>query len=224
MTVVLQATDVAKAYGSGVHRVLALQPTSLAFKAGEMVMITGPSGSGKSTLLALLAGLSTPDQGVVSALGHDLALLSSRDRDLFRLAHCGFVFQGYHLIPALTACEQVELVLRQGGADKAHAQARAREALEAVGLGARCANRPAELSGGEKQRVAIARALAKRPKLVFADEPTSALDSENGRQVTLLLREQAARDGAAVICVTHDSRLADRADRRLRMEDGRLLD
>lgn len=224
MTPVLNATDVAKIYGQGVHRVVALHPTNLEFHAGEMVMITGPSGSGKSTLLAILAGLLTPDRGGVEALGQNLAVLTARGRDLFRLAHCGFIFQGYHLIPALTACEQVELVLRQGGTGKGQARSQAGEMLDMVGLGARRLNRPDEMSGGEKQRVAVARALAKRPQLVFADEPTSALDSENGRQVTRLLRDQAARHGATVICVTHDGRLSDQADRRLRMEDGHLLD
>lgn len=218
----LHAREVAKSYGQGVQRVRALSPASLTLAQGELVMITGPSGSGKSTLLAILSGLLAPDSGQVAALGHELATLSADARDRFRLAHSGFIFQGFHLIAALSAIEQVEIVLRQTGVDRREARARATLALEEVGLGARLSNRPGEMSGGEKQRVAIARAMAKRPALVFADEPTSALDSDNGRQIARLLRDHSARHGATVVCVTHDSRLADLADRVLPMEDGRL--
>jgi putative ABC transport system ATP-binding protein len=218
----LLARDVAKSYGQGLQRVRALSPASLSLARGELVMITGPSGSGKSTLLAILSGLLQPDSGKVEALGQELGLLSADACDRFRLANAGFVFQGFHLIPALTSTEQVEIVLRRTGANRQDARARAVEALQAVGLGARLASRPGEMSGGEKQRVAIARALAKRPALVFADEPTSALDSENGRQVAGLLRDHSVKFGATVVCVTHDGRLTDLADRVLSMEDGKL--
>jgi len=156
------------------------------------------------------------------ALGQHLESLSPNQRDRFRLANAGFIFQGFHLLPAMTASQQVEIVLRQQGVGAAEARSRAAAALDAVGLSRRLRNLPGEMSGGEKQRVAIARALAKRPTLIFADEPTSALDSENGRQVAKLLREEAHASGATVVCVTHDPRLADLADRVLRMEDGRL--
>ncbi len=218
----LSAQAVRKSYGEGRLRIDALQPATLSLQPGELVMITGPSGSGKSTLLAILSGLLSPDEGHVTALGRPLDSFSADQRDRFRLAHAGFIFQGFHLLPALSASLQVEIVLRQQGVGAAEARSRAASALDAVGLGKRLANLPGEMSGGEKQRVAIARALAKRPSLIFADEPTSALDSENGRQVARLLREQAHASGATVVCVTHDSRLADQADRVLRMEDGQL--
>ncbi|OYW25731.1 MAG: ABC transporter ATP-binding protein [Caulobacter sp. 12-67-6] len=218
----LVAQAVCKRYGAGVQQVDALHPVSLSLRPGELVMITGPSGSGKSTLLAIISGLLSPDAGVVEALGRPLQVMSADQRDRFRLAYSGFIFQGFHLLPALTASEQVEIVLRQLGVSAREARSRAIEALEAVGLGRRLASRPGEMSGGEKQRVAIARALAKRPALIFADEPTSALDSEDGRQIAGLLRAQAQASGATVVCVTHDGRLADLADRVLRMEDGRV--
>ncbi|WP_168076578.1 ABC transporter ATP-binding protein [Caulobacter sp. SSI4214] len=218
----LSVEGVRKSYGEGHLRIDALLPTTLSLRPGELAMITGPSGSGKSTLLAILSGLLTPDEGVVMALGQHLESLSPNQRDRFRLANAGFIFQGFHLLPAMTASQQVEIVLRQQGVGAAEARSRAAAALDAVGLSRRLRNLPGEMSGGEKQRVAIARALAKRPTLIFADEPTSALDSENGRQVAKLLREEAHASGATVVCVTHDPRLADLADRVLRMEDGRL--
>ena len=218
----LSVEGVCKSYGEGHLRIDALLPTTLSLRPGELAMITGPSGSGKSTLLAILSGLLTPDEGVVMALGQHLESLSPNQRDRFRLANAGFIFQGFHLLPAMTASQQVEIVLRQQGVGPAEARSRAAAALDAVGLSRRLRNLPGEMSGGEKQRVAIARALAKRPTLIFADEPTSALDSENGRQVAKLLREEAHASGATVVCVTHDPRLADLADRVLRMEDGRL--
>jgi putative ABC transport system ATP-binding protein len=223
VTVSLRAEAVRKHYGEGVQRIDALHPVSLSLNTGELMMITGPSGSGKSTLLAILSGLLSPDSGSVEALGSALAPMSADQRDRFRLAHSGFIFQGFHLLPALTASEQVEIVLKRLGVSKQEARSRAAEALKTVGLERRMANRPGEMSGGEKQRVAIARALAKRPALIFADEPTSALDSENGRQIAALLRAEAHAHGATVVCVTHDSRLADLADHVLRMEDGRML-
>ena len=218
----LSVEGVRKSYGEGHLRIDALLPTTLSLRPGELAMITGPSGSGKSTLLAILSGLLTPDEGVVMALGQHLESLSPNQRDRFRLANAGFIFQGFHLLPAMTASQQVEIVLRQQGVGPAEARRRAAAALDAVGLSRRLRNLPGEMSGGEKQRVASARALAKRPTLIFADEPTSALDSENGRQVAKLLREEAHASGATVVCVTHDPRLADLADRVLRMEDGRL--
>ena len=218
----LSVEGVRKSYGEGHLRIDALLPTTLSLRPGELAMITGPSGSGKSTLLAILSGLLTPDEGVVMALGQHLESLSPNQRDRFRLANAGFIFQGFHLLPAMTASQQVEIVLRQQGVGAAEARSRAAAALDAVGLSRRLRNLLGEMSGGEKQRVAIARALAKRPTLIFADEPTSALDSENGRQVAKLLREEAHASGATVVCVTHDPRLADLADRVLRMEDGRL--
>lgn len=218
----LSVSALAKSYVVQNIRTEALCDVSLKLHPGELSLISGPSGCGKSTLLSLMSGLSRPDRGQVSALGVDLGPLDDEARDAFRLAHCGFVFQGFNLFPALDALEQVQIVLDYQGVPQTLAQKRARAALELVGLGQRRHLRPAELSGGEKQRVAIARAIVKGPRLLFADEPTSALDSVNGATVTALLREIARRSGAIVVCVSHDPRLIARADRVLEMEDGRL--
>jgi putative ABC transport system ATP-binding protein len=218
---VIEAAGIAKTYGEGPARVEALKATDFCVCRGEFVMVAGPSGSGKSTLLAIVSGLLTPSAGRVRVLGRDLAGLGRDAFDDFRLEHFGFVFQGFHLLPALSAVEQVSIVLQRQGIQRLAAQRRATATLERVGLGARLGNRPSELSGGEKQRVAIARALAKQPQLIFADEPTSALDSENGRQITRMLRA-AAEEGATVVCVTHDPRLIEHATRVIRMEDGAM--
>ncbi len=218
---VIEAVGIAKTYGDGPARVEALKATDFRVCRGEFVMVAGPSGSGKSTLLAIVSGLLTPSAGRVRVLGRELSGLGRDAFDDFRLEHFGFVFQGFHLLPALSAVEQVSIVLERQGLQRAAARRRATATLERVGLGARLTNRPSELSGGEKQRVAIARALAKQPQLIFADEPTSALDSENGRQITRMLRA-AAEEGATVVCVTHDPRLIEHATRVIRMEDGAM--
>lgn len=219
----LSARALAKSYMVQNIRTDALRDVSLDLWAGELSLIIGPSGCGKSTLLSLMSGLSRPDRGRVYASGIELSALSDAERDAFRLAHCGFVFQGFNLFPALTALEQVQVPLDYLKVPQAQAVRRAAEALGMVGLWHRRHLRPAELSGGEKQRVAIARAVVKRPALLFADEPTSALDSTNGGIVTDLLRRIAHATGAVVACVSHDPRLIARADRVLEMEDGRLL-
>ena len=219
----IEALGIAKSYGQGATCVEALRPTDFTVGRGEFVMVAGPSGSGKSTLLAIASGLLTPSAGRVRVLGHDLAAMTPSAFDAFRLEHFGFVFQGFHLLPALSALEQVSLVLEQQGLQRAAAADRANAMLERLGLGGRTRNRPSELSGGEKQRVVIARALAKQPQIIFADEPTSALDSENGRQITRMLRT-AAEDGATVVCVTHDPRLIEHAGRVVRMEDGAMVE
>ena len=191
---------------------------------GDVTMVMGPSGSGKSTLIATLSGLLKPDEGQVTALGEDLWTLRRGRIDRFRLDHCGFIFQGFNLFSALTALQQVEIVLKYQGVPRKQAQRRAAGALTEVGLEARMGSRPSEMSGGEKQRVAIARAIAKQPQLLFADEPTSALDGENGQVVIKLLQRAAKSHGAAVICVTHDPRLEAYADRIIHIEDGLILD
>ena len=192
---------------------------------GDLTMVMGPSGSGKSTLIAALSGLLRPEEGRVDILDVDnLWKLSNGRIDRFRLEHCGFIFQGFNLFPALTALQQVETVLKFQGLSPDKARKRAALALEEVGLGHRLHQRPAALSGGEKQRVAIARALAKDPQILFADEPTSALDGENGQVVIRLLRRAATEHGAAVICVTHDPRLEAWADRVIHIEDGVITD
>jgi putative ABC transport system ATP-binding protein len=156
-------------------------------------------------------------------MGESLWTKSDRKIDKFRLDHCGFIFQGFNLFPSLDSTAQVAQILRYCGIGKRESQARAIAVLESVGLGGRLRQKPAELSGGEKQRVAIARALAKSPTLIFADEPTSALDSVNGQIIIKLLHEAAKERGAAIVVVTHDSRLEVHADRIIHMEDGKIL-
>ena len=223
-TPALVAQGICKAFVSGRIRTSALEALSLQVRAGELTLIAGPSGCGKSTLLSVLSGLQRPDSGRVFALSEELGLLDLRALERFRLRHTGFVFQGFNLVPALKVCEQVELPLQYMGVSSDEAKARAREALDEVGMLARQHLRPIELSGGEKQRVAIARALAKRPALLFADEPTSSLDATNGQVVIDMLHGIARRHGTTVLCVSHDPRLMRHADRVLRMEDGRILD
>ncbi|MDH4386034.1 MAG: ABC transporter ATP-binding protein [Caulobacter sp.] len=223
--IALKATGITKRFKTGKSFVEVLKGVDFDARHGDVTMVMGPSGSGKSTLVAALSGLLKPDEGKVSALeARDLWSLSSGRIDRFRLDHCGFIFQGFNLFPALTARQQVMTALKYQGVSKSEAVRRAETALAEVGLSNKMKQRPAELSGGEKQRVAIARALAKNPDLIFADEPTSALDGENGQIVIRLLRRAATEHGAAVICVTHDPRLEAYADRVIHIEDGRILD
>src|SRR5262249_26356624 len=170
-----------------------------------------------------LSGLLQPDSGAVGALGKSVWDMGDDEMERFRLRHCSYIFQGYNLFPALTAREQLEIVLRWGeGCPSREARKRAEEVLEQLGLADKMHLRPAELSGGEKQRVAIGRALVKNPSLVFADEPTAALDWENGQQVMRLLTENARQRGAMVLVVTHDPRLLPFADRVFELADGQL--
>jgi putative ABC transport system ATP-binding protein len=195
---------------------------SLTVDAGEYVAIAGPSGSGKSTLLHLLGGIDTPSSGSVSIEGRRLDRLSDRELTRLRLTRLGFVFQRFHLLPVLTARENVELPMAEAGVSRDDRRARARELLEYVGLGDRSAHRATQLSGGEMQRVAIARALANRPALLLADEPTGELDRETGHEILELFR-RINRDGATLVVVTHDERLAAQASRVIHMQDGRIV-
>ena len=220
----IEAKGLVKRFKSGKSFVEVLKGVDFDARHGDLTMVMGPSGSGKSTLIAALSGLLRPEQGRVDALDiDDMWKLSSGRIDRFRLDHCGFIFQGFNLFPALSALQQVEIVLKFQGLSKGDARKRAQLALEEVGLGHRLHQRPSALSGGEKQRVAIARALAKDPQILFADEPTSALDGENGQVVIRLLRRAATEHGAAVICVTHDPRLEAWADRVIHIEDGVII-
>lgn len=215
-------TQMMRSFGSGATMIHVLKDLSLEIYPGELTLIIGPSGCGKSTLLAVLSGLLRPSAGRVTALDTELWSLEQAAIDRFRLAHCGFVFQGFNLFTSLTAHQQVMLPLNYAGIVGDEADTRAYEALDMVGLGPRAHLRPVELSGGEKQRVAIARALVKNPPLVFADEPTSALDKDNGRRIIELLHAAAYQRNASILCVSHDQRLIDHADRVVRMEDGRI--
>jgi len=220
-TPVLAAHDLRKDYPIGGEIVHALRGVSLTVCSGEYVAIVGPSGSGKSTLLQLLGGIDTPSAGSVEVLGTRLDTLSDRELTRLRLLRLGFVFQRFHLLPVLTARENVELPLAEAGVRAAERRARALELLEYVGLGARAGHRATQLSGGEMQRVAIARALANRPAVLLADEPTGELDAATGHEILELFR-RLNQDGATLVVVTHDERLAREARRTVSMLDGRI--
>jgi putative ABC transport system ATP-binding protein len=194
---------------------------TLRIAEGDHTAISGPSGCGKSTLLHMLGCVDAPSSGSLLFDGRDVARLNDRERSLLRLKHIGFVFQRFFLLPMLTAAENVELPQSEAGVDRAQRTARTRELLDYVGLGARADHRPSQLSGGEMQRVAIARALANRPRLLLADEPTGELDQATGEQIAALL-DRVNADGTALVIVTHDHALADRATRVLTMKDGRI--
>jgi putative ABC transport system ATP-binding protein len=214
-----------RSFGTGETATTALREVSLDLYPGQIALLMGPSGSGKSTLLAVLSGLLRPDSGTVLALGKDLWQMSEREREQFRLEHCGFIFQGYNLFPALTARQQLEMVLRWGkGASAREARARADEMLEMLRLRRKADLRPGQLSGGEKQRVAIGRALIKNPRFCFADEPTSALDWKHGEQVVELLRSAAHDYGATILVVAHDARIVSHVDRVFHLTDGMLAE
>jgi putative ABC transport system ATP-binding protein len=219
----IQGVHLSRSFGEGDTKTTAVNDVSLEIGSGQIALLMGPSGSGKSTLLAILSGLLHPDSGQALALGQDIWAMSDKQREAFRLKHCGFVFQGYNLFTALTARQQLEMVVRWGeGAPASEARRRADEFLTLLGLAKKAHLRPAELSGGEKQRVGIGRALIKGPQLVYADEPTSALDWAHGEQVVELLRNAAHDRGATVLIVSHDSRIVPYADRVFHLEDGRL--
>jgi len=221
----LSARRLRRAFGAGAAATVPLRDVSLDLRAGQLTLLMGPSGSGKTTLLAVLSGLLRPDAGQVLALGQDLWRLPEARREEFRLRHCGFIFQGCNLFPALTAWQQLEMVLCWGlGQTEAQARPRVAEMLELLGLADQAQRRPQELSGGEQQRVAIGRALIKEPAFCFADEPTSALDWERGAQVIELLRQAAHERGTTVLVVAHDPRLISRADRVVQLEEGHLVD
>ncbi|HEY7329390.1 MAG TPA: ABC transporter ATP-binding protein [Gemmataceae bacterium] len=219
----LQGVHLSRSFGEGETKTTVLHDVSIELFSGQITLLMGPSGSGKSTLLAILSGLLHPDGGRVMALGHDLWAMSDLERERFRLRHCGFIFQGYNLFNALTARQQLEMVMRWGeGATPRDARRRADEMLALLGLAKKAHLRPTEMSGGEKQRVAIGRALIKEPNFCFADEPTSALDWHVGQHVIELLRSAAHDRGATVLVVAHDARIIEHVDRVIHMEDGRL--
>jgi putative ABC transport system ATP-binding protein len=222
VTAVLAARDLDKRYQLHDQEVVALRGVTLSIESGEYVAIVGPSGSGKSTLLTLLGGLDTPTSGDVEILGTSLGALDDRRLTRLRLERIGFVFQRFHLLPVLTARENIELPLAEHGVAAAARRARAEELLAYVGLTARANHRATQLSGGEMQRVAIARALANRPAIILADEPTGELDAATGQEILGLFRRLHA-DGATLVVVTHDDQLAAQAGRVIRMLDGQIV-
>ncbi len=227
LTPSLQGVKLVRTFGDGTTRRAALQEVTIELYPGQLVLLMGPSGSGKSTLLAVLSGLLEPDSGQVLADDdgemRDVWAMTAKEREVYRRKHTGFIFQGYNLFPALTARQQLEIVLKWGeGAAGGDARRRADEMLERLGMAANRNKKPAQLSGGEKQRVAIGRALVKNPTFMFADEPTSALDWENGQKVIELLRDAAHQRGASVLCVSHDHRILPFVDVYYHLDDGHL--
>jgi putative ABC transport system ATP-binding protein len=216
---ILRCESLTRTYPSGGREITVLRDITFELEAGRILAITGPSGSGKSTLLGLLAGLDRPTRGRVLLRGRDISAMGEDERARLRAETVGFVFQSFHLIPTLTARENVQVPLELRGED---GRARAEELLARVGLGDRGHHYPAQLSGGEQQRVAVARAFANRPALLFADEPTGNLDAANGHNVVALLGELNRELGTTIVLVTHEPDLAARAHRVLKLRDGAL--
>ncbi|MGO3886116.1 MAG: ABC transporter ATP-binding protein [Mycetocola sp.] len=218
-------TDLTKTYsGRGSQPVTALNSVSLTIPDGEFVSIQGPTGGGKSTLLQLLGALDRPTSGSLSLGGHNIAEAQEKELTRLRATDIGFVFQNFNLIPTLTASENVQTALVPHGVPRAERETRAREALESVGLADRADHLPSELSGGQQQRVAIARALVARPTVLLADEPTGNLDEHTRDDIMALLESQWKERGLTMIMVTHDSAVAARAQRRLRLAGGTVTD
>ncbi len=219
---ILRGRCLTRSFGDGATSTKVVDDVSVDLYAGQVTLLMGPSGSGKSTLLAMLSGLLAPQGGEVFALQENLWEMSERLRQQFRLKHCGFVFQNLNLLPALSALQQIEMVLHWGeGAAAPEARQRSEAMLALVGLAGKADLIPSQLSGGEKQRVAIARALIKRPTFCFADEPTGSLDWAHGRHVIELLCATARQQGASLLIVTHDVRMIPYADQVVHLEDGR---
>lgn len=218
---VLAAHEISKKVNSPEGSLTILADVSFEVCSGESVAVVGPSGAGKSTLLALLAGLDLPTNGHVVLNEANLSELDEDGRARMRAEHVGFVFQSFHLVPSLNALENVMLPLELAGHDDARSASR--EVIDKVGLGERWSHYPAQLSGGEKQRVAIARAFATEPAVLFADEPTGNLDSNTGANIMQLMFDLNTSSSTTLILVTHDQALADRCDRVLSLDAGRLV-
>jgi ABC-type lipoprotein export system ATPase subunit len=219
---VVQATGLTRVHADGQRTLRSLSGVSLTVAATEVVAVTGPSGSGKTTLLHLLGGLDEPDEGEVRVAGVDWRTIRGEARAAFRRKTCGFVMQGFALLPQATAAENVEVPLLLDGVAAGERRTRVSEALEAVSMAAEAAKIPDQLSGGQQQRVAIARAVINRPRLILADEPTGNLDSESASGVVELLLRCAREWGASVVLVTHDPLVSGRADRAVRLHSGHL--
>jgi putative ABC transport system ATP-binding protein len=219
----LEAIDVVRDYPSGDTTIHALRGVSLAADPGELVAVRGRSGSGKTTFLNILGGLDHPTSGRVIIDGHEVSAMSEDELVEVRRRSVAFIFQSFGLVPILSAAENVEIPLRLVRAEAKGRDARVRELLELVGLGARAKHRPHELSGGEQQRVAIARALANRPRILLADEPTGQLDSETGHVIMMLLRDVVRTERVTAVVATHDPVMLDVADRVIELRDGELF-
>ncbi len=224
MQAAIEIRNVTKTYEEGSTSAPALRGVNLEARAGELLLLMGPSGSGKTTLLSIMGCILSATSGSVRVADREVTTMDGKELSRTRLEHIGFVFQGFNLFPALTAGENVELMLDLKGVRGAAARRKATELLEQVGLGAKYGSFPSDLSGGQKQRVAIARALAGDPSILLADEPTAALDSRTGRNVMDMMHGLAHQRGCAVVIVTHDPRMVEFADRVVRIEDGLIVD
>ncbi|MCH7229078.1 ABC transporter ATP-binding protein [Haloferula sp. A504] len=220
----IQCRGVSKSYRKGSTVVTPLEALDLDVPKGEFLALMGPSGSGKTTLLNLLSGIDSPSQGSLVIAGEEISTLGRRQLTAWRAAHVGYIFQLYHLVPVLTAFENVELPLLLSGLSKKERRERVATALDLVGLTDRASHAPTELSGGQEQRVAIARAIVADPSLLVADEPTGDLDRESATNILSLLRNLAEEHGKTIVMVTHDAKAAAAADRTLHLEKGQLLE
>jgi putative ABC transport system ATP-binding protein len=220
----IELRQLTKTYGEGALALQVLKGIDLTVPRGEFMMLIGPSGSGKTTLLSILGCVLSPTSGEGHLFGEPLHGRRESALPRLRLSYIGFIFQGHNLMPALNAEENVALPLELRGYSKSKALEEARSVLDAVGLADKFKKRPDELSGGQRQRVSVARAVAGRPPLILADEPTASLDADSGRQVSVLLKDLAVQRGHTVIVVTHDNRIFHLADRKVFIEDGRLVD
>ena len=221
--VMVEARGVYKSYKADELTVHALEDVGLRIEKGSLVAVMGPSGCGKTTLLNVLSGLDEIDRGEIFIAGEPLHLSGDARRTAYRARHMGFVFQGFNLMPVLSAVENVELPLLVGGAGVAAARRRALEVLEQVRLVDRAQHRPNQLSGGQQQRVAVARALVNEPAIVWADEPTGNLDSDTSEEILDLILQLNRENGQTFVVVTHDPAVGSRMDRIVRMEDGRIV-
>jgi len=226
----IKVSGLHKSYHLGRTELRVLRGLGFTVRAGEFVAIVGTSGSGKSTLLHLIGLLDRPDRGEIHLEGLDASRLSSFRRNRLRCRHAGFIFQFYHLLPELNVLENVLLPAKVDSSvlgwlsRRTQARKRATEMIERLGLGGRLRHRPKELSGGERQRVAIARALMNRPRLLLADEPTGNLDSKTGGRIIEVIKELHVETGQTTVMVTHETAIAEHADRVLHLRDGRLAD
>ena len=219
----IETENISKTYRLGDTKVRALRKVNLRVEDGEMLAIVGPSGSGKSTLLAILGCLDVPTKGVYRIDGQEVIRMNERQLAAIRRKKIGFVFQQFNLLPRTSALENVMLPLYYSGVSHRARQAKAMEALERVGLAERAKSHPNQLSGGEQQRVAIARALVNEPAILLADEPTGNLDSKTAAAVFDIFARLAREEGRAIVVVTHDAELAQRATRRIHLVDGRIV-
>lgn len=218
----LEVKNITKRYGSGHTQVVALDDVSFSLDKGKLLAVLGPSGSGKTTLVSIIAGLLTPSAGEIVIGGQSVHLHTPREAARFRRSTVGIVFQGHHLVPYLSARDNLLLVPHLSGRVSVGDKQRADALLSDFGLSGRASHKPALLSGGERQRVAIARALMNRPEIMLVDEPTASLDTERGTQVVELLKQQVHERGMTCLMVTHDPRMAEHADQSITIVDGRL--